>query len=171
MDYRALSISEYNREKAVEYAAKWAFSRNPKYYNFDKLGGDCTNFVSQVIFAGGGVMNYTPIYGWYYISSQRRTASWTGVNYLYNFLTNNKESGPFAEQVDINDIKPGDIIQLSFGGAPNYNHSLVVMKVGLKPSIDNILIAAHTEDRIDYPLTNYGWADIRFLHICGIRKY
>ncbi|AEV67776.1 amidase domain-containing protein [Acetivibrio clariflavus] len=163
-------IMEYNREKAVEYAAKWAFSRNPQYYNFDKLGGDCTNFVSQVIFAGGGVMNYTPVYGWYYLSAQKRTASWTGVNYLYNFLTSNKGSGPFAEQVDAKDIKPGDIIQLSFGGAPNYNHSLVVVKVGLKSSAENIYIAAHTEDRFDYPLTNYSWSDIRYLHICGIRK-
>lgn len=166
-----MKVIEYDREKAVQYALKWAFGRNPQYYNFDKLGGDCTNFASQVIFAGGGVMNYTPIYGWYYTNPQKRTASWTGVNYLYNFLTSNKESGPFAEQVDAKDIKPGDIIQLSFGSSANYNHSLVVIKVGLNPGIDNILIAAHTEDRIDYPLTSYNWAYIRYLHIVGIRKY
>ncbi|MEG1845309.1 MAG: amidase domain-containing protein, partial [Oscillospiraceae bacterium] len=29
----------YNREKAVDYAKKWAKSRNPAYYNFDKSGG------------------------------------------------------------------------------------------------------------------------------------
>ena len=166
-----MKIIEYDREKAVQYAVKWAFSRNPQYYNFDKLGGDCTNFASQAIFAGGGVMNYTPIYGWYYINAQKRTASWTGVNYLFNFLTGNKESGPYAEQVDAKDMKPGDIVQLSFGGAPNYNHSLVVIKVGITPSMENILIASHSVDRIDYPLTNYNWADIRFLHIVGIRKY
>lgn len=166
-----MKIIEYDREKAVQYAVKWAFSRNPQYYNFDKLGGDCTNFASQAIFAGGGVMNYTPIYGWYYINAQKRTASWTGVNYLFNFLTGNKESGPYAEQVDAKDMKPGDIVQLSFGGAPNYNHSLVVIKVGITPSMENILIASHSVDRIDYPLTNYNWLDIRFLHIVGIRKY
>lgn len=166
-----MKIIEYDREKAVQYAVKWAFSRNPQYYNFDKLGGDCTNFASQAIFAGGGIMNYTPIYGWYYINAQKRTASWTGVNYLFNFLTGNKESGPYAEQVDAKDMKPGDIVQLSFGGAPNYNHSLVVIKVGITPSMENILIASHSVDRIDYPLTNYNWADIRFLHIVGIRKY
>lgn len=33
----------YNREKAVEYAQKWALSRNPQFYDFDSLGGDCTN--------------------------------------------------------------------------------------------------------------------------------
>lgn len=29
----------YNREKAVEYAKKWALERNPAYYNFDGIGG------------------------------------------------------------------------------------------------------------------------------------
>ena len=31
---------KYARNKAVEYAGKWAYSRNPKYYNFDLIGGD-----------------------------------------------------------------------------------------------------------------------------------
>jgi hypothetical protein len=168
MQVRKSKIDKYNREKAVQYAIEWALRRNPQYYNFDKLGGDCTNFASQAIFAGGAVMNYTPIYGWYYINSQKRTASWTGVNYLYNFLTSNKENGPFAEETDVNDIMPGDIIQLSFDGKPNFNHSLVVIKTG--SSLENILITTHSVDRIDYPLTNYIWSDIRFLHICGVRK-
>ncbi|MBQ2742544.1 MAG: amidase domain-containing protein, partial [Oscillospiraceae bacterium] len=36
---------EYNRLYAVRYARRWAFRRNPAYYNFDEIGGDCTNFV------------------------------------------------------------------------------------------------------------------------------
>lgn len=43
----------YDRNKAVAYAHKYAYSRNPNYYNFDNIGGDCTNFVSQVLAAGG----------------------------------------------------------------------------------------------------------------------
>jgi hypothetical protein len=76
----------YNRTRAVAYAKTWALKRNPNYLNFDKLGGDCTNFASQCIFAGSGVMNYTPVLGWYYNNSQDRTASWSGVQYLANFL-------------------------------------------------------------------------------------
>ncbi|MBR4879641.1 MAG: amidase domain-containing protein, partial [Clostridia bacterium] len=55
----------YNRLAAVRYARKWALSRNPMYYNFDETGGDCTNFASQCIYAGAGVMNFGPLYGWY----------------------------------------------------------------------------------------------------------
>lgn len=56
----------YNQNKAIEYARKWAYSRNPKYYNFDLIGGDCTNFVSQCIFEGCPIMNDTKDIGWYY---------------------------------------------------------------------------------------------------------
>ena len=50
---------KYDRNKVVEYAEKWAYSINPKYYNFNLIGGDCTSFVSQCIFAGSNIMNYT----------------------------------------------------------------------------------------------------------------
>lgn len=56
-----MNYKEYNRENAVKYAEKWAYSRNPRYYNFDSIGGDCTSFVSQCIFAGSNTMNYTKI--------------------------------------------------------------------------------------------------------------
>ena len=56
----------YDGARAAAYAQKWAFGRNPDYYNFDNIGGDCTNFASQCIFAGCGVMNYSPLFGWFY---------------------------------------------------------------------------------------------------------
>ena len=40
-------IKPYDRDRAVQYAHKWALGRNPAYYDFEKLGGDCTNFASR----------------------------------------------------------------------------------------------------------------------------
>ena len=51
---------DYDRSAVFNYAKKWAFGRNPDYYSFNKLGGDCTNFASQCIYAGAKVMNFTP---------------------------------------------------------------------------------------------------------------
>ncbi len=45
-----MNTRKYEHELAVKYAKKWALSRNPKYYNFDPIGGDCTSFVSQCLF-------------------------------------------------------------------------------------------------------------------------
>ena len=49
---------KYEREKVLKYAKRWAYDRNPQFYNFDNVGGDCTSFVSQCILAGSNVMNY-----------------------------------------------------------------------------------------------------------------
>ena len=88
----------YDEAAAVAYAKRWALLRNPAYLDFHGLGGDCTNFVSQCLYAGAGVMNRTPVYGWYYLTGNNRTASWTGVEYLYRFLTANKGPGPYARR-------------------------------------------------------------------------
>ena len=161
----------YDRDRAVEYARKWALTRNPAYFDFENFGGDCTNFASQCVFAGSGVMNWTPVYGWYYGSSYNRTASWTGVNFLYDFLVNNKGPGPFAEVVDARDAEPGDLVQLSFEDKYIYNHSPVILNTGSPPNHDNILVAAHTDNVCDYILSGYDWVYVRYIHIIGVRDY
>jgi len=164
-----VKVYQYNRQNAIEYAHKWAFGRNPAYYDFSRLGGDCTNFVSQCIYAGCRVMNTKPVYGWYYFNSYNRSASWTGVQYLYEFLTRNDGSGPFAREVPLTAAEPGDIIQLSFDGT-TFRHSLFVVETGKTPDLSNIKIATHTIDRDYYPLSNYVFKKYRCLHIEGYRK-
>lgn len=161
-----MRIIEYNRTAAYDYARKWALSRNPSYYDFDKIGGDCTNFASQCIFAGAGIMNYTPIFGWFYKSVSDRTPSWTGVQYLYNFLTTNSGVGPFAEDAPLDKLMLGDIIQLG-SSAGNYYHTPVV--VGF--SHGEILVAAHSYDAFDRPLSSYSFDRARGLHILGARVF
>lgn len=160
-----MSITAYNRQAAVQYAKKWAFGRNPAFYDFSAIGGDCTNFASQCIYAGAGVMNYTPVYGWFYINANDRTASWTGVEYLYNFLTANDGAGPFAEEVGLDKLELGDIAQLGKATGDFY-HSPVV--VGFRRG--EILIAAHSYDAYDRPLSSYSFAKARGIHILGVRK-
>jgi len=161
-------IVPYNREKAIEYAHRWAFKRNPRYYDFSNLGGDCANFASQVIYAGSNVMNYDKHTGWYYININNRSPSWTAVNFLYKFLINNSTKGPFAEETDVKDMQPGDIVQLSFNLPNHFDHCPIIVKTGTVPDINNIEIAAHSIDRDYYPLKNYEWKYIRFIHIKGV---
>ena len=157
---------EYNRKKAIEYAYKWAYKRNPRYYNFDSVGGDCTSFISQCIYAGSDVMNYKKHIGWYYNSSNDRTASWSGVEFLYKFLTSNKGTGPRARIVRIEDLKKGDIIQLKFFD-DRFSHSLIIVdKTG--NNLDDLYIATHTEDAYYRRVSTYKFKYIRFLHIINI---
>jgi len=160
----------YDREKALAYAHRWAFGRNPRYYDFERLGGDCTNYTSQVLYAGSGVMNPTPTFGWYYYSLNNRAPAWTGVEYLYRFLVNNKGVGPVAVETDMYGVVPGDIVQISFDGNV-FAHSPVIVAVGDPPDPSNILVAAHSYDADYRPLDTYDYKKLRFLHITHVNVW
>ncbi len=160
----------YNRERAVEYARKWALSRNPLFFDFTGGGGNCTNFVSQCLLAGSLVMNPTEIFGWYYVDVNNRAPSWTGVQEFYEFACGLGDfapvfdrQGPFCEEVTRENVKIGDVVQLgNFRG--EFYHSLIVS--GFRD--DDILICAQSNDALDRPLSTYNYAQARFLHVLGV---
>ena len=155
-------IRTYNRKKAVDYAEKWAYARNPAYYDFTNIGGDCTNFISQCLYAGSGVMNFAPEVGWYYKSPADRAPAWTGVEFLYRFLITNREKAVFATEETAADMALGDVVQL--GDDTRFYHSLLVT------GIENgeIYVAAHSFNAFMRPLSSYIFSRARFLHIGGV---
>lgn len=166
--YNNLSFLPYNREIAVNYAIKWAMRRNPAFYDYSKLGGDCTNFASQVLLAGGAGMNYQPVLGWYYLDPNRKSPSWTGVDFLYNFLVSNQTKGPIGKETNPSSVEVGDLIQLSYQGGAHFNHTLVITKFESPFGIGQIYVSAHSIDRYNVNLVKtYVWKQIRFIHIVG----
>ena len=164
-----MRIIGYDRQAAVAYAKKWAFSRNPAYFDFSFLGGDCTNFASQCLFAGAPVQNYVPDLGWFYISPENRAAAWTGVEYFYNFLIANEQgvgngAGPFAMQVEQNQLRIGDFVQFGRATGDFYHTPMVVGFQGDIP-----LVAAHSNDAYNRPITSYSFEKLRCIHILGAR--
>lgn len=155
----------YNRQEVFNYAKKWAFARNPGYYDFSKIGGDCTNYASQCLFAGCGVMNYTPDIGWFYKSVNSRSASWTGVEYFYNFLVGNTGVGPYAEETDLLGLEIGDFVQFGSGTGDFYHTPVVVGFSRGEP-----LLSAHSYDAFNKPLSAWSYRKIRCLHILGARR-
>ena len=161
----------YQRERAVEYALRWALSRNPLFPDFAGIGGDCTNFVSQAILAGSCVMNDTLDFGWYYFSPENRAPAWSGVAYLYQFLTGAPEfaaenggEGPFGREVDATMVEIGDVVQLSNDRGEFYHTLMITGFDG-----DDILVSAHTNDARNRPLSTYMYATARFIHLEGVR--
>ncbi len=153
----------YNRANATKYAGMWALRRNTKYYDFSAIGGDCTNFASQCLYAGSGFMDPTKDVGWYYYDINHRAPSWTSAEFLKQYLTNGAHrTGPIAQLGSVESLEKGDIIQLSFDGM-SFTHSLVVMNT--KPEI---LICAHSDDSFLRKLSTYQYKDIRFLHVIGV---
>ena len=159
-----LVTKPYLRERAITYARKYAFGQNPIFGNFRGIGGNCTNFVSQCIYAGSCVMNYTPTFGWYYVSLDDRSPSWTGVQFFYNFITENKDVGPYGKEVTADEIEVGDVIQLGNDQDGFYHTLLVVGFEGEDP-----LVAAQTDDAFARPLSTYTYDFSRYIKILGVR--
>lgn len=155
----------YDRDRALAYAREWAMARNPLFIDYTGFGGDCTNFVSQCLFAGSCRMNFTPVFGWYYLDADSRTASWTGVQYFYDFLVNNRGEGPFGTETDETNLRVGDVVQLQNEDG-TYYHTLLVSGIDAQRGI---LVAAHSNDAYDRPLSTYTYAAARFLQVSGVR--
>lgn len=161
---------EYNRERAVEYARRWALERNPLFVDFTSQGGNCTNFVSQCVYAGSCIMNFTKDFGWYFISADDRAPAWTGVEYFYDFMTGaygfreiGNSEGPYGSEVDSRNALPGDVIQLADNSGDFY-HTLIISEI----TNGDFLVCAHSDDSLDRPLSTYKYASNRFIHIEGV---
>ncbi|WP_455543178.1 amidase domain-containing protein [Intestinibacter sp.] len=77
----------YNETSAMAYADKWdGTKRNPNYRDFTSLGGDCANFVSQILSNAGMAMrqgsNTDNSSYWFYNGSNlsQISGSWRGAN-------------------------------------------------------------------------------------------
>ena len=149
----------FSIEKCIEYALKWAYNYNPNYYNFTLLGGDCTNFISQCMLAGGYEMDYS-LNGWYYNSLNSRAPSWTGVNEFWSYAINNGKSvGVRLIETTIDNASLCDVVQL-FNGERFYHNLLVT-------SIDDgvIKVTAHDNNVKNIPLKYYNYKGLRIAKV------
>ena len=154
----------FSRQKAIEYAFLWWNGRNPSFYNFDNIGGDCTNFVSQCLYYGGIEMNFNYL-GWFYDSINFRSPSWSGVEEFFDFATKNSGVGVRAKQTTIESIEVGDVVQLMGKYQAQFHHTLLVTKIGQNLDYDNIFLTGHTVDVKNIPLSSYNPKQVRFLKI------
>ena len=83
------------------------------------------------------------------------------------FLSHNQGG---HQQVDAR--KPGGVHrgQLALN-RPEFHHTPVIVSVGETPTLDNILVAAHSRDADYRPLSSYSFRAIRFIHIEAVRTF
>ncbi|MEU6214939.1 amidase domain-containing protein [Streptomyces sp. NPDC047023] len=122
---KALSGGAYDYRAMAQYAEKHWKSYNPAYRN-QKAGGDCTNFTSQALLAGG----WKPVPGsdtdyrnWWYDAAKGQSQSWVGANEWSWFTLSNQRTAHLANvfQADI-----GDIVQMDFNKDGSKDHSMIV---------------------------------------------
>ncbi|MCQ6562550.1 amidase domain-containing protein [Paenibacillus mendelii] len=162
----------YRRDLAAAYADRWWNEANPAYENFDV---NCTNYVSQCLFAGQAPMNYTGkrAAGWWYRGRsggrEQWSYSWAVSNALQLHLSAARRDGLRATVVDSPEqLALGDVIVYDWGGDGRYQHSTVVTAFdssGMPLVNANTVASRHRY--WDYR-DSYAWTEqtrYRFFHI------
>jgi cell wall-associated NlpC family hydrolase len=169
--WEAVRAIRYDRRAAVDYADAWWNGANPKYHHF---AVDCTNYVSQCLFAGGLPMDYTGKRnsGWWYEGyaggTERWSFSWAVAHSLRAYLLYSSRPRRGTEITDPRELEPGDVIFYDWDGDGRWQHSVIVTghdREGWP------LVNAHTNNSRrrywDYR-DSYAWSDrtrYTFIHI------
>lgn len=156
----------YDRQAALCYALQWAGERNPDWSAYDIYGGNCMNYVSQCLYAGGIPMDRSGA-SWYWYSDTRRTSSWSGVNPFLIYAGQNTGYGLVCDtEADYYSGEIGDIILM---GVDNYRHAVIISKVLTDPwgNVMDYLICSNTGNYRDFPAGAYYYTNQKLLHIVG----
>lgn len=161
--------SFYNRQKAKAYIDKYWKNYNPAYPSFSHGGGDCTNFVSQVLYAGGmpwvddgNPANHKKSTNWYCKPGatnkdyeRRITFSWKIAAVFKAHWVKRVELHKmysYAEAIrNMNEISSGvflgDVVQFCYSSGVPY-HTLAVTGFNRDPEyhVRDIVLASHDID-------------------------
>lgn len=164
-------VFAYSSSSAVNYAHNWAKGYNSNYKSFD--GGDCTNYVSQCVVAGGKNMKSKELaYGddctnnlsyWFnhkqkcnrkgdYIYKWKWSSSFNNVGDFYSYWKKQGatcSSGMSLDSIQ-KELKLGDIVQIYDTNSNHrcFYHSIIIT-AGKK---GDWKYSGHTSPRKDYPL-------------------
>ncbi|MDR3596255.1 amidase domain-containing protein [Clostridium sp.] len=130
--------SYFNISNACAYAEAFALDPNPNYKYFGGIGGDCANFISQIIHAGGISKTYT----W-----TPYTNAWIRVENLYSYMIG-KNLGTAIPNDSL--LSKGCLIQFYTPAIGKYFHSGFIT---YKLPNNDCLYCCHSYNKLNYPLS------------------
>lgn len=171
--YLAKLLTPYNRPSAVAYAKKYALNRNTAWDDYSNYGGDCTNFASQVLNAGGIPQDKGGSYLWYYTSSKDRAPAWTKSSELLDYILGNTNgigyNGPQGRAIQKSQLSPGDLIFLDQRGL-GFEHTMIVVELTSTDVIVAYRNSAGNDPRVDKKLSEIKFNSIAYIRILGYRR-
>ena len=166
-------LNKYNRVGAVNYAVKYALQPNQeyKYFQFNnENGGDCTNFVSQCLLAGGAPMDYNKLRPWWYnIKQGKASICWAVAHSLYWYLKTNQSISRAGvkglEVEDIRDLEIGDLIFYENYHNTIFHAAIITSFIKIHGNIEP-LISQHSVNQLNETYKkNYEYKKVHFLKV------
>lgn len=166
----------YDWQAALAYARRYAAARNPDWADYEGLGGNCQNYVSQCLYAGGIPMDLSgaAVWKWYggTVANDRtasgRSSSWSGVDEFLAYAASNTGYG-LAAQTNAPYLtgRPGDLIQMGEGG--HWRHVVIISQTVTNDAGETIdyFVHSNTSDLEDWPASLYGYPELALTRIAG----
>lgn len=166
----------YDRQTALDYARQYTAVRNPAWDDYAGIGGNCQNYVSQCLYAGGIPMDTTGAAVWKWFdgtvandtTAAGRSSSWSGVDEFLAYAEGNTDYG-LAAQTGAPYLtgQPGDLIQMGENGS--WRHVVIISQTVTDESGQTIdyLVHSNTSNLENWPASLYGYPQRLLTRIAG----
>lgn len=166
----------YDRESAFAYADLYADERNEDWADYTGSGGNCQNYASQCLVAGGIPMDVTgqQVWKWYDRSLSNgnsrsgRSSSWTSVTRFMEYAEDNAGYGLVAvTNASYDTGETGDLIHMGADGS--WGHTVIITEPVLDASGQTVdyLVDSNTANLRNYPASLYGYPNMILTKIIG----
>ncbi|BAY87844.1 hypothetical protein NIES267_73680 (plasmid) [Calothrix parasitica NIES-267] len=191
------SNGEYDRIKAIEYAWRHASDNtyNPDYPNYDITsdddpdGGDCTNFASQVVQAGG-LRQDTGHGAWWNRDDTSETKnwyvrrnifggfdhskSWTSVNHFLIHMRDHENTGDIMDFQErgfemFNDMQVGDVLFADMEENGLKNHTMIITGWDMVDGQRRPRLSYHTSNRNHISFEKFKDLTENKFHLYGLK--
>ena len=158
----------YDRAAAEQYMRQYDHRRNDRWYAYDDVGGNCMNFGSQVLLAGGIPMDEEGGSKWYWHGQNTLDLSWINVGRFYSYARENRGYGLVADtEANYYTGQVGDILILGPDGG--HNHTTVISGIVRNEAGETVdyLLCSNTTNYTDFPAGAYYYTSHRLIKIYG----
>lgn len=121
----------YDRNAAADYAYNNAYNDVPGSWRFEYEGGDCANFVSHSLEAGGwreigGSYTSDDVWFYYYPYRYGYSHTWTLADKFYRFMSRTSRANPCSVVRYRHLLERGDVVQADWDRNGVWDHTMIV---------------------------------------------
>jgi len=157
----------YDRQAALSYMTTYCAYRNPGWYAYDDYGGNCVNFASQVLLAGGIPMDYQGDAQWYWGSTGYLDLSFINVESFLEYARKNVGYGLVAD-IEAT-FTTGEVGDLLIFGTNSDRHAALISGVVTDDEgrFVDYLVCCNTTNYRNFPANAYYYTHQRLVKIYG----
>ena len=157
----------YDRQAALQYMLTYADHRNEEWHAYDDEGGNCMNFGSQVLLAGGIPMDYSGYDCWYSDGEWGVTDTFVNVGWFMEYAECNTGYGLVAD-ADANYYsgEVGDLLLVGIDGLHHTTEICGLVRDEAGQTIDYLLCSNTTNYR-NFPAGTYYYTGHWLVKIYG----